>query len=183
MKKILLMTIVIMIALFCGYIVFSQSVKQPPKAENLPTSETAEERQEREDLEQIEKEARYKSAIRYIIVQKFTDHEFETNATERKIEVLMDAKQFTEKNLIIVFDLIKKRFPTPMILDIEVHTNLATIETPEEDGLQGDGNRLSKERFKFKMASFSRFMNGREAFTYTTNLFKEKLVVLVDKKS
>jgi hypothetical protein len=103
---------------------------------------------------------------------------------ERRVELVMDEKQFNEENLIKVLELIKKRFPSPFVLRVEVHTNLATIETPEErEKADSSTGRLTNKSFLYKKANYSRFSSAREAFTYTTNLrpFERKTVVLIDK--
>lgn len=127
----------------------------------------------------IRREASYYAPIRYAIVYNslFLDD------TERRIDILMDEKQFNEENLKTVFELVKKRFPEPSRLGITVHTNLATIETPEENEMVKDSHdsRFSKIKFSYKRAFFMRFENGREALIYTTNIYpnyQEKTVVL-----
>jgi hypothetical protein len=127
----------------------------------------------------IKREASYYAPIRYVIVY----NSMFLNDTERRIEILMDEKQFTESNLIAVFDLIKKRFPEPARLMIKVHTSLATIETPEEREMiaLSHTSRFSKVRLKYKEAFFSRFQNGRESFSYTTSVlpnYQEKRVLI-----
>ena len=65
---------------------------------------------------------------------------------------------------------------------IYVHTDLNTIETPEERELLKDGedSRFSKFYGRYREASYSRFDNRREAFLYTKNLaeIKQTLVVI-----
>jgi hypothetical protein len=61
-----------------------------------------------------------------------------------------------------------------------------SIETPEESEMarSSDDSRFAHTYSKYKKASYNRFDNGREAFSYTTNLspFKDKLIVLKDIK-
>jgi hypothetical protein len=136
---------------------------------------------QQEKLEQLKAESNYIAPIRYVIVY---NNLVETSLGGRYLEIIMDEKQFNEENLIKVFELLKKRFPSPDYLTIDVHTNLATIETPEERELTHDsGGRLTDNFALYKSASYTRFIGGREAFVYTTSLspYKEKLVVLVDK--
>lgn len=128
----------------------------------------------------IENQVKYRSPIRYVIVYNDT-----LNEDERRIEVLMDERAFNMVNLTKVFNLIKKRFPTPSTLEIAVHLNLVMIETPEEREMLRDSGdtRFVNQHFKYKKASFTRYENGREAFSYTIRLspYTEKTVVLVDK--
>lgn len=127
----------------------------------------------------IRSEASYYAPIRYVIVYNslFLDGD------ERRVDVLMDEKQFNEDNLKTVFELVNKRFPAPSRLAITVHTNLATIETPEEDEMSADSidSRFGNINFNYKKAFFMRFENGRKAFNYTINLhpgYREKLVLI-----
>jgi len=126
-------------------------------------------------------EVQYYAPVRYVIVYNWI---LDKSIPERRMDILMDEKQFNKENLEEVFQLIKKRFPLPMSLDITVHTNLATIETPEEFEMLKDSvdSRFSHTYSKYKKASYSRWENGREAYNYTISLspYKEKLIVLND---
>ncbi len=160
--------------------------KKQIKSTNVKTkipsiSEQAE--KEEKESQRIKREASYYAPIRYVIVYNVI---FSLNSDERRMEILIDEKQLNEENLIKIFGLIKRRFPLPLRLMINVHTNLATIETPEEREMIHSSNdpRFAHTYFKYKKAFYMRFQNGREAFSYTTNLFpyKEKEVVLKDIK-
>ena len=122
----------------------------------------------------------YHAPIRYVIVYN------EIFDDQRRVEILLDERNFSKSNLEKVFKLIKSRFPMPIDLEIEVHVNHNTIETPEEREMVKDGEdkRFAKYYFMYKSASYSRFDNGREAYIYTTSLspYREKTVVLVDKR-
>ena len=145
-------------------------------------SETKKQKIEQERLQQMDEEAKFLSPVRYVIVY---DEIFELSSSERRVELIVDKAQFNEKNLIKIFELVKKRFPLPLNLEIEVHTNLATIETPEEREKTDDSTgRLTDKTFFHKTASFSRFGSGRQAFIYAVSLspYKTKTVVLVDEK-
>ena len=152
---------------------------------NLPSALSDEEKRDQKEWERVKKEARYYAPIRYVIVYNWIFDKLEL--PERRMDILMDAKQFNEKNLIKIFELIKKRFPNPLDLMINVHTSLATIETPEENEMTKDSqdSRFGHTYTKYKRAGYNRFENGREAFTYTTKIlpyYDEKLVVLKDIK-
>ena len=128
------------------------------------------------EADQLEKEFRFRSSIRYVVV--YNDI---IEATENRIiDVLISEKQYNKRNLIKVFDLIKERFPLPVYLSINVHTSLATIETPEERDKETDGNRLFSEMFKYKTADYDRLVNGTEGFHYVISLvpYREKIVIL-----
>lgn len=138
-------------------------------------------KQEQEQIQRLKDETRYVSPIRYIIV--YNDI-IGSDSLERRIEIVIDERQFNEENLAKVFDLVKKRFPSPFKLSVEVHTSLATIETPEErEKMHNSWGRLTDNLFSNKTADYFRFEGGREAFIYTTNLspYERKTVVLVDK--
>ncbi len=120
--------------------------------------------------------------MRYVIVYNDV---FKLTYGRREIEVMIDERQFNEEGLTSVFNLIKNRFPSPKCLSIEVHTNLATIETPEEREKPDDNEgRLTDQTFLNKTASFTRNISGRESFIYSTSLspYETKRVVLVDKQ-
>ncbi len=94
----------------------------------IPVSEK--EKQAQQENDDIRNETSYYAPIRYVIVY---DWIFDGLVVpERRMDILMDAEQLDKKNLITIFELIKKRFPTPLRLRINVHTSLDTIETPEE---------------------------------------------------
>ncbi|MGH7889690.1 MAG: hypothetical protein ACRENF_03985 [Thermodesulfobacteriota bacterium] len=95
----------------------------------------------------MDKEVDYYAPIRYVIVYNaiyynnsetgmlniasLDDEEYrraeKSPGAERRMSILMLPNQFNKKNLIEVFKLISKRFPTPVRLEINVHTSLATI--------------------------------------------------------
>jgi hypothetical protein len=130
---------------------------------------------------ELEKESKYLSPVRYVIVY---NEIIQLNSSERRLDLIMDEKQFNKENLIKIFDLMKKRYPSPFRLNIEVHTSLATIETPEEkEKVHSNVGRLDNEFFTHKTAGYTRFNNGREAFVYTANLspYEGETVVLIDK--
>lgn len=114
-----------------------------------------------------EQEAKYRSPIRYVIVYN------EIGPTEdRRIDLFMNVKNINEKDLKLVFCWVAEQNPSPVALTINVHTNLATIETPDERELisESNGGRLSKYSYAYKEADYHRFEDGREAFGYVANL-------------
>lgn len=164
-----------------------KSEQSPQKKNQFPETprkdvELSPDLTDKEVLEIIERDSKFRSPVRYVIV--YNEVFDRAEISERRLEILMDEKQFNEKNLIHIFNLLKERFPAPFFLNIEVHTTLATIETPEERDKITDGGRLNTEKDRSKMAGYSRFSNGREAFDYTTSLnpYKSKLVVLTEAK-
>jgi len=124
-----------------------------------------------------EEEVRYRSPVRYVVVYDNVD-----DLGIRRIEMLLDEKCFNEQALRTIFAALGRRYPTPIGLDIEVHTSLDTIETPEERLMWKDseGSRFADVVRKHHKASFWRFENGREAFIYTESItpYKTKLVVI-----
>jgi hypothetical protein len=149
---------------------FAQTPGNNKKKSNKPnlvktnplSSMSEEEKRDMEETKRMDKEASYYAPIRYAIVHNWIFDELEV--PERRMEVLMDAKQLNEKNLIKIFDLIKKRFPAPMRLVINIHTSLATIETPEEFEMAKDSSdsRFSHTYGKYKTAFYIRFEDGVE---------------------
>lgn len=131
-------------------------------------AQTSDEKKDQLEAQRATKEAAYYAPIRYVIV--YNDI-FDLNPEERRISILMFPNQFNRQNLIKVFELIKKRFPIPVRLDINVHTSLATIETPEESEMTDDSlnTRFRKQENKYKIALFLRNEEG-ENFCYTTSL-------------
>ncbi|MBK7706872.1 MAG: hypothetical protein IPJ30_14175 [Acidobacteria bacterium] len=124
-----------------------------------------------------EEQVRYRSPIRYVVVFN------EVNERSiRQIEILLDEKSFDEQTLCALFASLGRRYPTPSRLEVEIHTSLDTVETPEERLMlrDSDDSRFSDVYFKHKKASFTRFENGREAFIYTTSLapYETKVVRL-----
>lgn len=124
-----------------------------------------------------EQEIRYRSPVRYVIVYNDIGP-----TDDRRIDVLMNADNINENDLRTVFCWIAEGYPSPVALTINVHTNLATIETPDERALlsDGDGTRFSKYVDLFKGAHYNRYDNGREAFGYTVNLspYRDREVVI-----
>lgn len=144
-----------------------------------------EEKREQEETDQMEKEASYYAPIRYVIVYNWIFDELDL--PERRMDILIDSKQFNQKNLTAVFELVKKRFPTPLRLMIDVHTNLATIETPEEFeiGRDSEDTRFGNKKFEHRNAFYMRYEDGSDEFIYTTKLkpyYDDKNVDLESKK-
>jgi len=128
----------------------------------------------------------YYAPIRYIVVYNDV-YKGGMTSSERRIDVLMQEKQFNKKNVKAVFNLIKKRYPQPLGMVVRVHTSLTTVETPEERELPKDGadSRFVDKYFRYKGAYYIRSENGSEQFTYTVKLnpYKEKRIVLPSKKT
>jgi len=144
---------------------------------SIPTPETLKRRGQLTDDQEI----RYRSPIRYVIVYN------DIGPTEdRRIDLLMNVGNVNERDLRTVFCWIGERYPSPVTLTINVHTNLSTIETPDERELLRDGEdaRFSKYYWMYKEADYHRYENGREAFGYTVRLspYREREVVIKDSK-
>lgn len=81
---------------------------------------------------------------------------------QRRMTILILDSQFSEPNLRKVFELIKKRFPQPLHLEIEVQTSLAVIETPEEREMVHDSlnTRFQAQENKHDSGYFRRDEDG-----------------------
>jgi hypothetical protein len=138
-----------------------------PKVRKLITTKTPEKIKEAKDFGSTsEDEASYYAPIRYVIVY----NQIFPTLNERRIEILIDEKSYTEEILATVFQHIARKYPSPQRLSINAHTNLATIETPEERQMLRDGSdsRFEKVRDRYKESGYNRFENGREAFILMT---------------
>lgn len=175
--------LIIIIGMFTGaYQSISGQSSQNGKADArtgclIPTPETLKRRGQLTE----DQEAEYRSPIRYVIVYN------DIGPTEdRRIDVLMNVANINEKDLRTVFCWIAERYPSPIALTINVHTNLATIETPDERELidVSDDPRFSRFYDLYKKADYHRYDSGREAFVYTANLspFREREVLIRDSK-
>ena len=75
----------------------------------------------------------YRSPFRYVVVSNKVDPAINKQDVKRRfVTILLDKKSFSKENLIILFQLVAKRYPTPNLLNIDVYTDLEDIETPEE---------------------------------------------------
>ena len=76
-------------------------------------------------------------AFRYVIIENRLDTFSYMTQKHRVVEVLMDEKSFSERNLRVLFELMSRRFPHEDLLDVWVHTSLDQAPTPEERDLGG----------------------------------------------
>lgn len=113
-----------------------------------------------------ERPENFRSPFRYIIFSNLTEKDLELEIPQRRLEILMDKKAFNEKNLRLLFSLLKNRFPSPVRLDISVHTSLQTIETPEEEETISDHTSREGQLQYHKTALYIRFDDGSEGFQY-----------------
>jgi len=77
------------------------------------------------------------SVPRYALVGNWLDDEKEWDPNDpkvysRHVEVLIERKDFSEKNLRTLLGLVSKRFPSPVKLFVNVYTDLDQVLTPEE---------------------------------------------------
>jgi len=71
--------------------------------------------------------------FRYVIVDNRIDPSIANEDPERRfIEVLINRKSFSKKNLVRLFRLISDRFPNPGLLYVTVFSELNNVPTPEE---------------------------------------------------
>jgi hypothetical protein len=158
-----------------------QTVYREPKFRKLNTTKTPEKIKEASDFDPIfGDEASYYAPIRYVIVY----NEILAKIDERRIEILIDEKSYTEEILALVLQHIAEKFPSPIKLDIKVHTNLATIETPEERQMLRDGedSRFRNVRSLYKTSTFYRSEDGRESIFHQTSIKPENYEVIVLKE-
>lgn len=79
-------------------------------------------------------------AIRYVIVHNEIDPSLGEGDSERRfVEILMDSRVFTKRNVAVLGERVSKRFLNPSLLYINVFTSLDDVETPEER----DGPKIS----------------------------------------
>lgn len=116
-------------------------------------------------------ESQYYAPIRYAIIY----NDIWEPLNERRITILLDEKNFSKENLTVLFKHIAKKYPDPYKLEVSIHTNLATIETPEEKLMiiNYEESRFENVTSEFMNASFHRFENGLEAFSFTKSLHPE----------
>ncbi len=177
MKQTILVSIIIGILVISEPWIYAQNIKNR-KADvqsgcSVPTPGMLKIRGQLTDDQEI----RYLSPVRYVVIYN------EMGPTEdRRIDVLMNVGNINEKDLKTVFCWIGERYPSPVALTINVHTNLATIETPDERELlrDGDDSRFSKFFGMHKNAQYHRYESGREAFGYTISLspYREREVTV-----
>jgi hypothetical protein len=121
-------------------------------------------KKKQEEYDELGRQSRFRSPFRYVIISNIT-HE-ELDIPQRRLEILMDKNAFNEKNLKILFSLLKNRFPLPIRLEISVHTSLQTIETPEEQEMLSDHTSREDQLQYHKTALYIRFDDGSEGFQY-----------------
>ncbi len=86
------------------------------------------------------KNRRTSRPFRYVILDNNIDPSLGKDDPERRfVEVLMESKAFSRKNLITLFHLISKRFPKPTLLYVNIFTDLEDVATPEEQ-VEGSGS-------------------------------------------
>ena len=111
---------------------------------------------------------KFRSPFRYLIVADVTELEKYVNENKefRVIQVLMDDREFNEKNLRILFELLSTRFNDRPGLMVNVYTSLDQIKTPEEqDHSDLFNSPVGYDRYKF--AVFNRRRNCEQEFEYS----------------
>lgn len=126
-----------------------------------------------------------RSPFRHVVVyddlQTEEDDDGRKTPLTRFVTVLINEKDFSESNLIVLFNYLSKYYSVPATLNIEVHTSLETLETLEERNTLSDHTSRSKFYQIYKTAQYSRFYNGTEGFSYdsgTPGKFIRKFVNL-----
>lgn len=137
----------------------------------------------------ISQDRAYTSSFRYVIVyNEVIEDKDEPSYTNRRVEVLLDRKAFSEKTLRQLFALLSKRFPSPDSLTVDVYTSLEQVETPEEkeagkvvaEGPNGRG-KPTREELIFRKYPFAGLMrqDGNELFRYTFNSRNSKVKTVI----
>jgi hypothetical protein len=113
-----------------------------------------------------QQENKSNSPFRYVIVENTFDKDENPELNSRAVEVLLDGKAFSEKNLKTLFALVSKRFPKSDQLYIWVYTSLEQIPTPEEKdgGATSESNEVNSN--KYYWAVYLR-NEGDEFFRYS----------------
>ena len=173
---------------FNGGAIFSQS-KEKSKNKSLSTRpENKKVNIEKQEPGDYFPENEIKSPFRYVIVDDDLQFDVEEEGKEkvpvrRFIKVLMDERAFNEANLIYLFKYLSKYYADPVYLGIEVHTSLMTLETLEESTALSTHSGRDDFRQFYKTASYSRFDDGDEIFSYyrgKPGKFVEKVVKLAN---
>lgn len=125
-----------------------------------------------------------RSPFRYVVVYDDLQTEEDDGRKiplTRDVTVLMNEKDFSESNLIVLFNYLSRYYSVPTYLTIEVHTSLESLETLEERNTLSDHTSRSKFERIYKTAGYSRFFDGKEIFSYdsgTPGKFIRKFVTL-----
>jgi hypothetical protein len=125
----------------------------------------------------------YRSPFRYVIVWHYVDMDQSTQTGYRNLEVLLDEKAFNEANLTELFSLLKKRFPVPRALFINVKVSLEDLPTPEEADEPQISERSDVLPGTHPTALLARNGLGEEWIRYTMNPSKSdgKRIILKGK--
>jgi hypothetical protein len=106
--------------------------------------------------------------FRYVIVHNEVDPALtEEDAPRRFVEVVADRRTFTRKNLLGLVKLVSARFQNPTLLYVNVFTDLADVQTPEE---RDDGQSLSERAITKNpqpSATFVRLADGKSRLIIT----------------
>jgi hypothetical protein len=107
------------------------------------------------------------SSFRYVIFENTLDEDENPELNRRIVEVLLEKKAFSEKNLKTLFALVSKRFPEPNLLFVNVYIHLEQIATPEEK--DGGATSESKEVGSFHKYYWAIYLrnDGDEYFRYS----------------
>lgn len=123
------------------------------------------------------------SSFRYVIIENRLDEDKNTGERSRVVEILLDKKAFSEKNLRLLFQLVSKRFSDAKLLDVWVHSSLEQAPTPEERDEGGTSRNPNESTKKYYWAVYLRSLDD-EYFRYSpiTDKSDNKLVQLKKSK-
>jgi|GEM_PF-3639872 len=151
----------------CFYLAFSPSVVSPqsaekPKDKSLSTWTKGKGTNNRkvEPGDYFSKNE-IKSPFRYVIVDddlQFNDSDEGKDKVPVRhyLKVLMEEQAFNKANLIYLFKYLSNFYTDPFYLDVEVHTSLMTVETPEESAAMSTHSSRDGFRQFHKTATYTR---------------------------
>lgn len=170
----------------CGVLILIHQVTVIISAQTVPSSRISQDKSDGDGMLSAKSKREIGPPFRYVVV--YDDLQTEESDDGRKIPltrdvtVLMNEKDFSESNLIVLFNYLSRYYSVPTYLTIEVHTSLETIETLEERNKRSSDD-IGRSKFEqiYKTAGYSRFFDGTEIFSYysgTPGKFIRKFVEL-----
>jgi hypothetical protein len=112
------------------------------------------------------------SPFRYVItrnqITEGTRYPDRVKLKLRGVDVLLDAKSFSETTLRQLLSLLSERFPAPEYLRVDIYTNLEDVLTPEEaEAIQSPGSRMQFNDPKYAWATCKRNHDGERCDYHT----------------
>ena len=114
-----------------------------------------------------------RSPFRYIIFHHYVNNEdylVDHTKSRSSIEIFLQDKDFNEANLRILFGLVAKRYPAPIVLSVRVYTSIENILTPEEMDMPRPAHGPpNPDADKYHYSNYLRDKSGNEWFSYNPN--------------